>query len=214
MSKPFKFDAANLIALFELLGRRDSAAYNLIADFEAAIKDFLEHGATSFSESPHFELKRKIDWANRLSCELRSALDPIGRQLKRLESERTIPDLTERRIAHAIERIGEALHELEISADALAGRCSQIVQKDRFEEILLEKMAMAYCSRLAIQPSVEPDGAFRKLVEMSLSRAAIIAPMLGRMLTEINEEKLSVVVENTMQRFRAAGPELYRISNH
>ncbi len=200
----FKFEAAELVDLFETIARRDAASYAFAGDVEHAVRAYLEATLRGSAASSGEALKR-ADRAARLSDELASVLNAVSADLARLKTAQHVPTLLERRIERDVEQAVAALADLRLALGDLA----QGVLRSRGgadpEEALLEAIARAYRNRLNRRPQAEVDGDFRRVLEATFRRAAVRVPALHRVLALSTRERLSAVIER-LNPTRAAAP--------
>lgn len=202
----FKFEAAELVDLFDAVGRRDAATYALAADFEAALKVYLNATLRGAASSPGETLKR-ADWAARLSDELGAVLHAIGADVARMQAAQSVPTVLERRIGRDVEQAVTALGDLRLALGDLAQHVMRGRGSTDPEDALLEGCAKAYRNRLNRRPVAEVDGDFRRVLESALRRAAGRVPALNRVLAMLTQPRLAAVIER-ISPLRPSAPAL------
>lgn len=201
----YKFEAAELIDLFEAVGRRDAAAYSFSSDLEAAIRSYLALSVRGIAVTPGEALKR-ADWAARLSDELVSVLGAIRGDIEKLQAAQPVPQLLERRIGNDVAQAVDALADLRLALGDLAQHVLELRGGAEPEDALLEAAARAYRNRLNRRPTAESEGDFRRVVEASLRRAAARVPALHRVLAVLTQARLVAVIERLTPARASAAP--------
>jgi len=184
----FTFSPEQRDAVFQALGRRDSAAWHLTEDVEAALSAY---GSGAAGASLADDLKSLLVTVSTL----RAALYPLPDQL---HESGLVGDLDGERLAAVgrdAERIGEALDRFSLELTDLRALIAVAYQGSSSPaERFLHALGQAYRNRMNIRPTAAADGQFMRFHKVVTDLVRRRHSDLDELCSTLDEDRLDQIL--------------------
>lgn len=195
----FEFDAAAQERLFEAIGRRDSGAWHLVEDIEAALGAYVE-AAGRVRAQPELAERLESGLAETLllATRLRTELYELPARATHLQAIGEIDHEHAARLTGSAEQAARAIEPLLLSLrDARDTSAARQPGPGDADAILLRSIAQAFRNRLNIKPTAAAEGLFMRVMKALLGVSRERAPRFAAYCAGISHEALDELLQGT-----------------